>query len=262
MVQTFEQLGIPFPLFAGPVEDAVDYEGTAVCSLCKDRGHCFTLGIGADVVVECPRCGGANGVDADDRVRNCSACEEPLSVGGDNEELRACYTCLRAGRAALTKDTEFGMIRWEDAVRGTTHGVPAPQEPRRVFQAAPGGTLVVGDAAAATAPDDNERWTKMKLNPKWMFELLRTPAYSTWQGESWLFHEKAPMVYLGTWGRKEFCEHARDGNGERLFNEVVDAAPAGSWSGWLGEDRTAHGISVYVFRAQDGGSIKAHYDMD
>lgn len=120
MAKTFDDLGIPFPLFGGPVEDASEYKGVATCSLCTREGHCFSLGIGADVVTSCPGCGSVNAIDADDREGECSACAEALSIDDDAEELHACYACLREGKAALTKGTELGMIRWEDAVRGAT----------------------------------------------------------------------------------------------------------------------------------------------
>ncbi len=269
MTKTFDDLGIPFPLFAGPVEDASEYEGVATCSLCRREGHCFSLGIGADVVTSCPGCGSVNAIDADDREGKCSACGKALSIGDDAEELHACYACLREGKVALTKDAELGMIRWEDAVRGETHGLPGPprpQEPERVFQVGASGAVTLPDTLPTPKPDsgdeDDDGWTRFELDPRWMFELLRTPAYRTWQGETWQLHDKVPMRYIGTWGRRQFAEHAKDGDGERLFRQLVDTPPPGCWSDWLGEDRTDHGITVYVSRSQDGSVLKAHYDMD
>lgn len=39
-------------------------------------------------------------------------------------QVAACYVCLRDSRAALTKDTVLGMVSWEQALEGVTHGVP------------------------------------------------------------------------------------------------------------------------------------------
>jgi hypothetical protein len=111
--RTFSELGIPFPLFEGPSDQAVEYCGLGTCTLCggEDR-HCFRLDIGCAVITDCPGCGASNGLDASDReITTCRLCRTPIPFPdlGDDEIL-ACYGCLRSGKSALTKDTELGMI--------------------------------------------------------------------------------------------------------------------------------------------------------
>jgi hypothetical protein len=127
MSKTFAELGIPFPLFEGPIEMASDYGGIQDCSLCRSKHqHCFRLGIGGAIILDCPNCRTINGLDAHDRRDGaCRQCQTLLPFPAiDDEEIAACYTCVRSGRAALTKDTELGMISWEQAFEGVTHGVP------------------------------------------------------------------------------------------------------------------------------------------
>jgi hypothetical protein len=45
------------------------------------------------------------------------------------DQIVACYSCLRQGRAAITKDTELGMVSWEQAFEGVTHGIPGLAHP-------------------------------------------------------------------------------------------------------------------------------------
>ena len=126
---TFADLGIPFPLFEAPTDEASDYAGPATCRLCgaKDR-HCFDLGIGDALILPCPACGTENGLDADDRADTyCRSCGSPVPFPEPlraKKQLLACYDCLREGKAAKTKDTEFGMVSWDQAFQGVTNGVP------------------------------------------------------------------------------------------------------------------------------------------
>jgi hypothetical protein len=200
---TFHDLGIPFPLLEAPVSDAADYEGRGRCSLCHKEGvHCFQLGIGANVVVRCPGCAAEVVLDADSRSGGaCQACKSQLEFPElGPSAILACYSCLRAGRASLTKDTELGMIRHEDAVRGVTFGAPGLDRP--------GFDLV----------PLSDGWVGARLPT--MLELVRTSGYSTIQGERWLFCCKMPMVYVGEWSREKFSEMAPDGNGREFFHQT------------------------------------------
>src|SRR5204862_979 len=68
MPVTFAQLGIPFPLFEGPVE-GTEYRGLGTCTLCRRPAqHCFRLGIGCAVMLPCPACGTVTGPDGDGRA--------------------------------------------------------------------------------------------------------------------------------------------------------------------------------------------------
>jgi hypothetical protein len=76
-MSTFAELGAHFPLFEAPVEDASDFRGACVCSLCQQQADiCFELGIGCAVMCECPRCGTLNGLDASDAEPSaCRSCQ-------------------------------------------------------------------------------------------------------------------------------------------------------------------------------------------
>jgi uncharacterized protein CbrC (UPF0167 family) len=244
--QTFDQLGIPFPLFAGPVDEASDYCGVGTCSLCGGNNqHCFRLSIGCAVICNCPACGAANGLDADDRedspCRQCGATVPFPAI--DDEEINACYGCLRIGKAAITKDTELGMISWEQALEGVTHGVPGLN--RSDFD-------MVSKETVAKEDD----WAGARLSPEVMFELLRTPTYYSIQGEQWQFCCRRPMVFLGQWNRDEFTRRASDGDGRRYFEEVVQDTMPGLW-----EDELHDITGVYVFRCPSCERLTAHWDI-
>lgn len=253
--RTFNDLGIPFPLFEAPIDDASEYRGTGTCHICGQGDvHVFALGIGADVIAPCSACGTQIPFDADDRpTTQCPSCANvepfpelalplPPPAGPPDFDggLMGCYACLRSGRAALTKDTEFGMIRWQDAIRGTTHGLPG--DPKPEFE---------------TTPPNADGWRSYKMDPQHMLELTRTPAYSTWQGERWLFCCSAPMVFLGTWGLKELNATAADGDGMALFTQIAKDADQGPWDviGGLGD------AGVYAFRCQSCNKLRAHWDI-
>ena len=241
MARTFAQLGIPFPLFEGPSDQASEYCGLDTCSLCGGRRlHCFRLNIGCAVMRACPECGTENGLDAcDGEDAPCRRCGAPVpfpDLGED--EIRSCYACLRAGKAAITKDTELGMISWEQAYEGVTHGVPGLR--RDDFEMVP--------------RDDD--WVGARLPPEMMFELLRTPTYGSIQGERWQFCCRRPMVFVGAWGRDEFSRRAPDGDGRRYFEQVVQHPVPGLW-----EDELHDITGVYVFRCPSCERRTAHWDI-
>lgn len=238
---TFHDLGIPFPLFEAPVSEAREYRGRGRCSLCHKEGvHCFSLTLGADLVIHCPGCKAEVALDADSRAGGmCQTCGSRLEfpdLGGD--PVLTCYACLRGGRAAMTKDTALGMIRHEDALRGVTHGVPGLN--RADFELAPKG----------------DGWTGVRLPVSMMMELLRTPTYLTIQGERWLFCCNAPMIHVGEWSRQKFSDMASDGNGRAFFDLVVQDVIDGLW-----EDKLHDKTGIYVFRCAACRKYSAHWDM-
>jgi uncharacterized protein CbrC (UPF0167 family) len=237
---TFGELGIPFPLFAGSVEGS-DYAGLGTCSICtKPRQHAFDLGVGAALMLPCPSCRTVNGLRPsrrkDEPCRQCRSAIPFPDIAGD--KIRCCYSCLRSGKAAITKDTELGMITWEQAFEGITHGVPGLNHP---------------DFEMVPKEDD---WVAARLPPEVMFELLRTPTYSTWQGECWLFCCKQPMIYLGSWEREDFTRNAPDNDGRALFASVVPDFQPEMWDGHFGDC-----TSYYVFRCSRCGHLRSHWDM-
>jgi len=241
MSATFFELGLPFPLFDAPADQASDYCGATTCSLCHSSGqHCFQLGIGADIMRDCPKCGQMNGLDADDRADSpCASCGYVIlfpKVSGN--EVRACYACLRSGKAAITKDTVLGMISWKEAREGVTHGIPGLK--RDDFELVP----------------KSDGWVGARLRKEMMFELLRTPSYSTIQGERWQFCCREPMVFVGTWDREEFSSRASDRDGRRLFDQIVQNIVPGLW-----EDELHDVTGIYVFRCRQCGRMTAHWDL-
>ncbi len=243
MLPTFTELGIPFPLFEAPAICAEGlYVGVGRCSLCGERNrHCFNLEQGAELIVPCRKCKAENGLLIDGRESaRCHACAAkvrfPLFL---TRKLRGCYACLRSGRFALPKDTELGLISWEQTIEGITHGAPNLAHPDFEMVPREGG------------------WTGARLPQTVMLELLRTPTYETWQGERWLFCCARPMVFVGEWNRQDFAQHAPDGDGRRLYDQVVEDAAEGFW-----EQMQDVRSGVYVFRCGACSRLRAHWDID
>ncbi len=237
----FNDLGIPFPLFMGNVEDAAEYIGKGTCYSChQEKEHCFKLGIGSTIVFECTHCGSENGLDAADRNDGiCISCKNTIRFPEMPGRVPSiCYECLRAGKGAFTKDTELGMISWEQTLNGITHGRPGLD--RTDFELVPVG-------------DD---WIGAKLSADIMFELLRTPTFVTIQGEVWQFCCARPMVYIGTWSREDFSLHAEDGDGKSLFQLIIQDNVEGLWEDQLGDE-----IGIYVFEFSTCKSKRAIWDM-
>jgi uncharacterized protein CbrC (UPF0167 family) len=241
MFKTFVDLGIPFPLFDGPSDQASEYCGVCTCSLCGvTQQHCFRLGIGCAVMIECPNCTSLNGLGAYDREDvSCRQCHAPMPFPDiEDPEIKACYSCLRSGKAAITKDTELGMVSWEQAFEGVTHGIPG---------------LNRSDFEMVPKEDD---WVGARLPEEFMFELLRTPTYGSIQGEQWQFCCRAPMVFVGEWSRDEFARRAPEGDGARYFDEIVQNKIPGLW-----EDKLHEITGVYVFRCSTCDRVTAHWDV-
>ncbi len=240
-MKTFKDLGIPFPLFQGPVNDASEYIGQAYCCKCGEvKPHCFELGIGCSLIVKCKGCNSENELDADDREDcKCLKCKENIIFPlDDDQDINICYDCLRAGHAAITKDTEYGMISWRETHDGVTHGVPG---------------LKTYEFELVPKDDD---WVGAKIGKESMLELLRTPTFTTIQGECWLFCCKKPMVYLGSWSREEFTKRAPDGDGKRYFERIVPDAIEGLW-----EDELHDITGVYVFCCRKCNKTTANWDI-
>jgi len=238
---TFNDLGIPFDLFEASVTEAQEYKGRGHCSLCHNEGvHVFKLGIGDGVISRCPSCATELALDADSRSGGvCEVCDKHLEFPHlGRGAVLTCYACLRAGRAAITKDTELGMIRHADALRGVTHGMPGLD--RVDFELVPKG----------------DGWFGVRLPASAMLELLCTPSYPTIQGERWLFCCKAPMVYVGQWSRQKFSEMAPNGDGRAFFDLVVRDVIDGLW-----EDTLHDTTGIYVFRCARCHKYSAHWDM-
>jgi uncharacterized protein CbrC (UPF0167 family) len=247
---TFSELGVPFPLFEAPASEASEYVGLSSCRLCgAGCRHSFALNIGCAVIRPCPDCGVENGLDTYDRsdapCRSCgSAVPFPESLKNEGH-IYICHGCLRAGKAAITKGTEFGMVSCEQAFQGITHGVPGLRSAE--FELVP--------------IDPDEDWYGVRLPREHLFELLRTPTYATWQDETWLFCCKRPMTYVGEWA--SVLKSHRPDDDRAFFEAVID--PADASKEWLWErlaGREWDTICLYVFRCTSCGRFRANWDMD
>ena len=241
MSKTFIELGIPFRLFQGPSENASEYCGFGTCSLCGMEGqHCFYLGIGCAIMLACPACGTERGLSTDDRkARPCGNCNclVPFPDISD-DEIKTCYDCLRIGKAAITKDTELGMISWKQAFEGITHGIPNMDHAD--FEMVPQG----------------DEWVGVRLPQELMFEMLRTPTYNSIQGERWQFCCQQPMLFVG-WNMEDFTRNSPDGDGCGYFEQVVQDTVPGLWKELINNQ-----IAVYVFRCSLCERVTAHWDID
>src|SRR5438445_2240821 len=125
---TFADLDIPFPLFEAPIETCPDYVGPQHCCVSgQSKDHCFRLGVGSWVKIACPSCGGdlfLSPIADSFRTTTCRHCGEPTPPPlAEKDKAFASYEVLRHGFAGYTKDSDFGMISWEQMESGWTHGI-------------------------------------------------------------------------------------------------------------------------------------------
>lgn len=87
------ELGIPFPRFERPSDQASEDFGLGACSLSDaENRHGFHPDIGCAVIVDCPKCGAPNGLDASDREdTSCRLGEAVISFPHlSDDEILAC----------------------------------------------------------------------------------------------------------------------------------------------------------------------------
>lgn len=261
---TFADLGIPFPLFEADIEQASEYLGIASCSLCsRSNVHCFDPYVRGSILIACPLCDNEIAIEADGKSdTQCYSCHTiipfPDLPRGKRGHILACYECLRLGSIALAKDTEFGLVTWLDALSGQTGAVPeyaleyVARESSSEFER----VLIYPKSLESGRIGDDADWYASRVPREHLFELLHTPAYSTVQGEHWLFCCHQPMIYVGDWQPKDFEKHAPDGNGRAYFDQVVAVADDMLWAGGTYDCQ-----GIYVFRCSVCGKYRAHWDM-
>ena len=79
------------------------------------------------------------------------------------------------------------MVRSQDALAGRTMESPESNESSRSTTGA--------HPVDPNFPD--EHWYSVEFPSADLIELVRTPSYSTWQGERWLFCCNRPSVFIG-----------------------------------------------------------------
>ena len=239
----FADIGMPFPLFEALVSEAPDFAGQGDCTVCSSKAWVFRLDIGGYLVLDCGACGADNGLHVSDRqAEDCRACGRRVEWPDipDNEEVLVCFSCLRDGKAAITTDTELGMVSFEQAVEGLTHGRPG--------LATTGYELVESDGD----------WVRARLDSDIMYELLRTPNFLTWQGERWMFCCGRPMVYTDRWLQRRFLDEAGEEGAEALFERLVDMPYPPPWD-W--DQPAADDYGVYMFRCDSCGTRRGYWGL-
>lgn len=244
LMSTFADLGIPFPLFEAPATEASDYAGIATCRLCGGRDqHCFEVD---HLILPCLACGVEVGlVPADRADAPCRSCRSPVPFPESlktKKQILVCYDCLRAGRGAMTKSTEFGTVTWQQAFEGVTLGAPGLQ----------------ADQFEIVPIDLDEDWYGVRVPSEHLWELLRTPSFSNWQEERWLFCCRQPMAYVGSW-RQALEAHQPD-DPRAFFEPLLD--PDDEAKEWVWERLETGQVSLYVYRCRNCGGFRATWDQD
>src|SRR5947209_8323237 len=126
------------------------------------------------------------------------------------------------------------MVSWEQAFQGITHGLPGLETTE--FELVP--------------VDPAEGWYGARVPQEHLFELFRTPSFSTWQDETWLFCCKRPMTYVGEWA-SVLKSRFRGAEPRAAFDSVF--APDDPSKEWVWDRlsrRAWDTVCVYVFRCE------------
>jgi uncharacterized protein CbrC (UPF0167 family) len=240
---------LPFRLYRAAVEDSAEYAGSGFCALCGTATDSrLALGIGADVIYRCTMCEQQFAVAAeghDQRAKTCPHCHMVVDGYRLGDDPAICYPCLRLGRAALTKDTEFGMVRWSDAAQGRTHGVPGLTRTHPGF------------SSSEPNPDG---WVAVNIPPIVLQELVRTPTYRTCQGERWLFCCATTMLYCGEWTKTDLADHT-PANPEAALIDVFEGAQPWMWNQVPDNPQHHTGWGFYAFECELCNRMRGHFDM-
>jgi uncharacterized protein CbrC (UPF0167 family) len=98
---------------------------------------------------------------------------------------------------------------------------------------------------------------RARVPEEWLWELLRTPSFHTWQGERWLFCCRRPMAFAGEWDAEEFQRRSPDGDGWKLFQSVVEDAGEEVWNRLSSPDVGG----PYVFRCPECERFSGYWDL-
>jgi hypothetical protein len=178
-----------------------------------------------------------------DKSGGCTKCEKYVEILFSEH----CYECFCAGVVDAVMDTEFGMVTIEEANKGRTHGIPL-NNPSELSD-----YHLTAHSIDPNFPD--EQWFHVHFDKEYLHELLRTPKYSTWQGESWLFCCRRPMVFRGSIPASLLdygSESLEQSIHKFLQNTIWESATAG------GEE--SH--MIYAFTCEDCKNLRFHEDND
>ncbi len=174
---------------------------------------------------------------------NCVRCNERAGMRFHN----ACYSCFRLGEIDAVIDTEFGMVTRDAAIAGHTYGIPL-DDPSEIT-----GYQVTQHPVDPRFP--TEHWYRVQIDPEHLCELLRTPKYHTWQGESWLFCCGRPMVFRGSLPADIFSN-----NTDQLLSEMGAFLSAPDWKQTIGDGHGSH--TYYAFTCVVCGALRYNDDCD
>lgn len=231
---TFDDLGIPFPLYKAPVETCASYVGERICVVSGEaRRHCFQ----ADgwFLRTCPSCGLETVHDLFYGRSNCYECKEPLP---EPAETCVSYEELRAGRAGFGRDTVYGLVTRRELETGWCDGYSGRSYPGVETRTSESGRL------------------QIRVPTQELVQLSSTPDYLAIQGACWRFSETRPLVYVGVWKQEDFAKNAPQGmTGRDFFLDILEDADPRLWEsfGW---------IEVHVFKDDEKNTLTAYYDMD
>ncbi len=171
----------------------------------------------------------------------CSVCGRQTPI----RFAETCYGCFREGKSKHVIDTEFGMVRAEDAEQGWTHGIPMGNPAESLpFEVSP-------HPIDPNFPD--ETWYHVHVPKVHLHQLLRTPTYHTWQGERWLFCCRQPMVFRGMLPGRLFASD------KDLIASFSDFLASPRWRETISDD---FGHTYYLFTCNECGRLRYHDDCD
>ena len=189
-------------------------------------------------------------------LQRCDLCgSEGRCFDLDNAVIRAgegvgCVDCLHAGRFGFFHVTEAGYLDENGLKRYDDDQV---EEPKRTFVVAPEG-------GAAPVPRPLEVRQHVTVAPSAVEELLRTPAFPTWNEVSWPLHCNDFMVYLGTWQPRDIRLAAASRG--RLPREVFVDMTDPSNDRLLPDDAEEWGLTLHAFRCTACGELRGAIDLD
>lgn len=178
-----------------------------------------------------------------DNSSNCTECGKYVDILFSEH----CYECFSTGEVDSGMDTEFGFVTLEEANKGWTHGIPL-SNPAELSD-----FKLTAHPIDPNFPDD--RWYHVHFEKDDLLELLRTPKYSTWQGESWLFCCKRPMVFRGSIPSSllEYGSNALDQSIRKFLQNP-------NWESTMAGDQSSH--TVYAFTCDCCEKMRFHEDCD
>lgn len=93
-----------------------------------------------------------------------------------------------------------------------------------------------------------------------LLELVRTPRYSTWQGEQWLFCCASAMVHIGEWTRADLVQLYPD-DPLTAFSATFAGSEPWMWDYLPPSAGQGTGWGFYVFACSTCGRHRGHFDM-